>query len=120
MVIKCALSVPEESIESYARQLSELPPLPGYITKKGPYINNREGAVHQIITLYHFNKSRLTEAQEIISKHLGFWRDLPGFTLSVHIYGPRPYHLNLEKGGEIKKYPGLSSMVECAPVFLTS
>ena len=116
MVIKCALSVPAESINYYARQFSGLAPLPEYVSKKGPYVNHKEGSPHQIITLYHFNKSQFAEAQEIISKHLGSLRGLPGYTLSVHIYGPRPYHLILEKGGEIKKCPGLNPMVGPAPV----
>jgi len=117
MIIKCALSVPEDSIGFYARQFSELPPLPDYITKKGPYINNKEGAAHQIITVYHFSKFKLSEAQEFIFRHLDPLRGLPGFSLSAHIYGPRPYHLILEKGGEIGKWPGLiSPMVGSAPV----
>ena len=120
MVIKCTLSVPAESIKYYARQFSELPRVPEYINKKGPYVNNKEGSAHQIITLYQFNKSMLTETQEIISDHLGPFRGLPGFTLSAHIYGPRPYHLILEKGGEIKKCPGLNFMVGHVPVSMTA
>ena len=104
MVIKCALSVPAESIKDYARQFSELPPLPEYISKKGPYVNNKEGAAHQIITLYHLNKSKLMEAQEVIFKHLGSLRSLPGIILSAHTYGPRPYHLILEKGGQMSAH----------------
>jgi len=120
MVIKCVLSVPAESIKYYARQFLELPPLPEYISKKGPYVNNREGSPHQIITLYHFNKFKLTESQEIISNHLGSLRGLPGYTLSAHIYGPRPYHLILEKGGEIKKCPSLNPTVGHVPVSMTA
>ncbi len=96
MIIKCALSVPKESIKFYARQFSELPPLPEYISKKGPYITDQEGAAHQIIIIFHFNKSKLREAQELISKNLGSLWGFPGFRLSAHIYGPRPYHFILE------------------------
>lgn len=85
MVIKCALSVSLESIKYYARQFSELPPLPDYINKKGPYVNNKEGAAHQIITIYEFDISKFTEAWECISKELDVFRCIPGFTLSVHV-----------------------------------
>lgn len=105
MVIKCTFLVSRERIRDYPRQFSGLPPLPEYIIKKGPYVNNREGAVHQVIILYKFDKSKFAEAWENISKQLDFLRGLPGFTLSAHTYGPRPYHLTLEKGEEIKKYP---------------
>ncbi len=103
MIIKCALSVPAESIKYYAQQFSELSPLPEYISKKGPYINDKEGAAHQIITIFHFNESKLGETQEFISKHLDFLQGLPGFSLSARIYGPRPCHVRLrEEGGRLR------------------
>jgi hypothetical protein len=102
MVIKCTLSVPLESIKNYARQLSELPPLPDYINRKGPYMNIREGGNHQIIIIYKIDKSKFGEARENISKQLRSLDGLPEFTLSAHTYGPRPCHLILEKGQEVK------------------
>ena len=95
VVIKCTLSVSLETIKYYARQFSELPPLSESITKNGPYVNNKEGAAHQIIIIYEFDKSKFAEAWENISNQLHSLRDIPGFTLSAHI---------LEKGREVKVY----------------
>jgi hypothetical protein len=95
VVIKCTLSVSLETIKYYAGQFSELPPLPEYINKKGPYVNNKEGAAHQIIIIYEFNKSKLAEAWANISNQLQSLRGVPGFALSAHM---------LEKGREVKVY----------------
>jgi hypothetical protein len=94
MIIKCTLSVSQESIKYYAKQFSDLPPLPEYIIKKGPYVNNKEGAPHQIIILYEFDRSKLAEAWENILKQIDSLRGVPGFALSAHM---------LQKGREVKQ-----------------
>ncbi len=85
MIIKCILSVSLENVRYYSQQFSELPPLAGYITQKGPYVNNKEGASHQIITLYEFERSKLKEAWKNILKQMDSFCGIPGFTLSAHI-----------------------------------
>ena len=84
LVIKCTLPVPFEHISPYFKKISELPPLPEYITKRGPFINNRIGDKNQIIIIYDFDESRLAEAWKFISDQLDLFRDLPGFTFSAH------------------------------------
>ena len=84
MVIKCTFSIPLESTRDYARQLVELPPLPEYINKRGPYIKGNGGAGNQIITIYEFDQSKLSEAWENISKQVDAFRRIPGFNLSAH------------------------------------
>ena len=84
MVIKFTLPVPLEEIWPYIKKILELPPLPEYITKRGPFINNGEGDKNRIITLYDFDESRLIEAWDIIFKQVRIFRDLPGFTFSAH------------------------------------
>ncbi len=101
MLIKCSFLLSREGVRDYLRQFSDSPPLPEYIIKKGPYINNSKGGFRQVIILYSFDKSKFEVARECISKQLGSLRGLSGFTLSARIYGPSPYHLTLEKGEEI-------------------
>ncbi len=43
MLIKCSFLLPRESFRDYLRQFSDSPPLPEYIIKTGPYVNNKEG-----------------------------------------------------------------------------
>jgi hypothetical protein len=120
MVIKCSFLISLESVGHYAKHFADSPPLPEYIIKTGPYVNNKGGGVYKIIILYKFGKSKFAEAWENISKQLGCFGGLSGFTISTHIYGPHPYHLTLEKGEEIKKYPGRGSMEASASVLRTA
>jgi hypothetical protein len=84
MLIKCTLSVSLKNIAVFAAKLSELPPLPGYITRRGPSIHRGIGGDGRIDTIYEFDESRLAEAQEFISNHLDLFRDIPGFSFSAH------------------------------------
>lgn len=95
MVIKCTFSIPLKSIKDCASQIMALPPLPEYITKRGPYINDASDASSEIITIYEFDKSRFAEAYENISKHIDVFRGIPGFTLSAKL---------LTKGREVKPF----------------
>ena len=95
MVIKCTLSFSLESIQYYASQFSELPPLPEYIIKNGPYVNNKEGTDQQIIILYKFDRSKLREAWTNILKQMDSLHGIPKFALSAHMLG---------KGRELKNY----------------
>jgi len=96
MIIRCTFSVPFERIKDYAREVSELSSLPEYITKRGPYIKEAPGAGSKIISTYDFEKARLVEAWEAISKQFDRFHRIPGFALSAHI---------LEKSKEVKRYP---------------
>ena len=84
MVIKCTLSVCLKNIGGYARKLSELPPLPGYIIRRGPFVSDGVGGDDRVITIYEFDKSRLADAWQIISDQLDVFQDIPGFTFSAH------------------------------------
>jgi hypothetical protein len=96
MMIRCTFSVPFEKIRDYAKEFSELSSLPEYITKRGPYIKETPGGGSKIIISYDFDKARLAEAWEVISKQFDIFHGLPGFSLSAHI---------LEKSKEVKRYP---------------
>ena len=84
MVIKCTLPFPLKVILPYLEKMSELPPLPGYITQRGPFSNNDVRDKNRIIIVYDFDESRLAEAWRIISDQLDVFRDIPGFTFSAH------------------------------------
>jgi len=95
-MIRCTFSVPFERIKNYAREVSEISSLPDYIIKRGPYIGDAAGAGSKIIITYDFEKARLVEAWEAISKQLHRFHRIPGFALSAHI---------LEKSKVVKRYP---------------
>jgi hypothetical protein len=124
MIIKCTFLLSPENGMDGCKQASDVPPLPEYIIKKGPYLNNRKGTFHQLIIVYKFDKSQLGVAWKCICEQLDSFRGLPGFTLSAHIYGPRPFHLSLNKERPVKSlmryYPNDEgdSAVEMAPIHL--
>ena len=95
MMIRCTFSIPFEKIRDYSKELSQLSSLPEYITKRGPYIRDVAGEFSKIIISYDFEKARLAEAWEAISKQCDRFHGMPGFALSAHI---------LEKSKEIKRY----------------
>ena len=85
MVIKCIFSIPLKSIRDYARQVTELPPLPEYITIRGPYIHDAVGVGNQTITLYEFEESKSAEAWKSIFKQLDAFHSVPGFSFAAEI-----------------------------------
>ncbi len=100
MDIICSFSTSREGISRCVRQFIDLLPLPGYITKNGPYVKNGEGEKREITICYEFDKSKFAEAVENICKQLGSFRDGPEFVLFADLDNPHPY-LILEKSGEV-------------------
>ena len=91
MSIKFSFSIPLKSIKECAKKVIGLPPLPEYITKRGPYIHN---AV-KIMVVYEFDKAKIEEARGIISRHFEAFQGIPGFILHSPIPG---------KDEELKSY----------------
>ncbi len=100
MIIQSTIPVSLNSLCDYAKKIRGLPPLPGYITKRSACFN-KQGAVHQILILYAFDKSKFPEAMEYICKELSSLRDVCEFSISAHLFGPHPSFLTLEKSGEV-------------------
>jgi hypothetical protein len=84
MVFITILSYPPGGAKEIGKRFLELPPLPTYITRKGPYFSSEVGAGVKSISIYEFDQSRLSEAREIILNRLGKFFDIPGFTYSAH------------------------------------
>ena len=95
MIIKFIFSIPLKSIRDYARRVMELPPLPEYITIRGPYNNDAVGAGNQTITSYEFDESRSAEAWKSVFKQLDTFHAVAGFTFAAE-------KLSKEKG--LEKY----------------
>ena len=84
----------------YAKQFNNLPPLPAYITKTGPYVQNEKEGDPHIMICYEFDNSKFLEAMENICKHLSSFRELPEFALFADLYTPHSCYLIIEKAGE--------------------
>ena len=86
MVIVNIISYPTESAKEMGKRLMEQPPLPAYLTVKGPYVSPEVGAGMKAIAIYEFDKSKLSEAYEVIAARNTKYFGVPGFTFSQNIW----------------------------------
>ncbi len=63
-----------------------MPPLPDFMTMKGPYINSAAGQGFRSILIYECDRSKLAEAMEIVADRLTRYFDVPGYTYSSNIW----------------------------------
>jgi hypothetical protein len=84
MVIIGIMSYPPESANEMAKRLLAQPALPPYITMKGHYIGGevREGI--QSISIYEFDDSKFSEANEFVAARITRYFGVPGLTYSMH------------------------------------
>ena len=85
MLIRFALSAPTKRIKDFSRKITRLPPLPEYITRRGPYIKGGTGMRSQIVILYEFDKLNLAKTWENISRNWDEFCGIPGLALSAHL-----------------------------------
>ena len=84
MVIIASVAYPPESVNEIAARFVEMPPLPDYITLRGPYISSLKGEGVQTISLYEFeDQSKLAEALAFVGSRMVTYYGVPGFTYSV-------------------------------------
>jgi hypothetical protein len=89
MVIRLTFSIPLKRIKDYARSVTEMPPLPDYLRKRGPFVDNGKDAANQIVMMYECEKSKLVEACKYIFKQLDAFHGVPGFTFSAYLLEER-------------------------------
>ena len=83
MVIRFTVSIPSRRIKEFTGQIAKSPPLPEYITKRGPYINGGVGARNRIVVIYEFDKSNLAKAWLNIFNQWDAFGGTPGITFSA-------------------------------------
>ena len=67
MVIISMESFPPESANEMGKRFLESPPLPAYMTMKGPYVSFEVGVGIKDLNVYEFDQSKLKEALEVVS-----------------------------------------------------
>ena len=86
MVIIGMNSFPPESANEIGKRFLELPPVPDYITMKGPYIHSMmEGGI-QGVEVFELDKAKLAEGVEYVSNRYVRYFGIPGFRYSVTPY----------------------------------
>ena len=74
---------PLGSSKEVGKRYAQLPPLPQYVTLKGPYFHSEVGLGIKSITLYEFDASKIQEVGEAIRSRVAKMIDVPGYTFSV-------------------------------------
>jgi hypothetical protein len=86
MVIIGIMSFPPEQSKEIGKRFLEFPPLPAYMTIKGPFISNESGVGVKTITIYEFDQSKTREAIEFVSNRYTTFYSVSGFTCSVNAW----------------------------------
>lgn len=86
MVIITEATYPPASAKDAGKCFKELPPLPDYITMRGPYIQSATGAGIRGMVVYECDRSRLAEAIEVIGDRITKYFDVPGYTYSMDVW----------------------------------
>jgi len=83
MVIMGMTSYPTESSKELGKRFTELPTLPPYLTRKGPYVSSELGSGIKTISIYECDPSKMAEATEFIGNNYARFIGVPGFTYSI-------------------------------------
>ncbi|NTW17376.1 MAG: hypothetical protein HGA41_07970 [Syntrophaceae bacterium] len=86
MVSVTFASYPPESVQEFAKRFIAQPPMPAYITMKGPYVSSDVGVGIKTLVIYEFDKSKMAEAIQIITARYAKYFGVPGFTYSQQIW----------------------------------
>jgi hypothetical protein len=86
MVIISLVSYPPEQSKEVTKRFGELPPVPSFMTLKGPYFSGEVGVGTKAIILYEYDQTKTKEAMEYVGTRLAKYFGVPGFTYSVNIW----------------------------------
>ena len=86
MVIIGTNSFPPESANEIGKRFLELPPLPDYLTMKGPYVHGMmEGGI-QGVEVFELDKAKLAEGVEYVTNRYVTYFGIPGFRYAIAPY----------------------------------
>ena len=83
MVTITRISFPTESSKEMGKRFMDIPPLPTYITRKGPYIHGELGVGIQLISLWEYDPSKMAEATIFLGNYYAHFFGVPGYTYNI-------------------------------------
>jgi hypothetical protein len=86
MVIIAASSYPLESAKEVGKRLLEMPPVPSFMTLKGPFLDSEVGTGVKSINLFEFDRTKTAEAMDYVLARMANYIGVPGFTYSVRVW----------------------------------
>ena len=86
MVIIAFNSFPPESSTEVGKRLMQLPPVPPFMTLKGPFLISEVGTGIKSIVLFEFDQTKTGEAMEYVTNRCMKYIGVPGLTYNVAIW----------------------------------
>ena len=86
MIIISESLYPLESSEEIVKIFSEMPPLPDFISLKGPYARFILKSRIKSISIYEFGDLEFAKAFEYISSRISSCNGVTGFTYNIRIW----------------------------------
>lgn len=86
MVIISDVSFPQESAHAVGKCFLELPPVPDFMTLKGPYIKGIGKDGIQAFEIYELDKSRVAEGIEFVTDRCVHYFGIPGYVYETNVY----------------------------------
>jgi hypothetical protein len=83
MVIVSVVSYPPESAKQLAERFMNAPTLPGYMQRRGPYIDSETNTGVSTMSIFELDKSRLAEGLEFVANYMAHFFGVPGFTYEI-------------------------------------
>jgi hypothetical protein len=83
MVTIGMISCPTESSKEMGKRFMDIPPLPAYIKRKGPYVGSELGVGIRLISIWEYDPSKMAEAVEFIGNYYAHFIGVPGFTYTI-------------------------------------
>jgi hypothetical protein len=95
MVVITENVFPPESAKGIGKAFLGLPPLPEYITMKGPYIlSDTEMGIRSIL-IYECDNSKIAEALQFVADRVTNYFDVPGYSYAVNAWFEAPEALKM-------------------------
>jgi len=86
MIIIPEILYPLQSSEEIVKRISELPPLPDFISLKGPYARFLSKNRIKSLIIYEFDELEFSKAFDFIVRRLNSCEDIVGFSYNVRIW----------------------------------
>ena len=86
MVIIGKISFPPESAKEIGKCFSKLPPLPDYMTMKGPYVRGMMKRGILGMEIFELNNDKLAKGLEYVTNRYSTYFGIPGFKYNIAPY----------------------------------
>lgn len=95
MVIIGDISFPQESASDVGKRFLELPPVPDFMTLKGPYIKGKKEYGIQALEIYELDNSKVAEGLEFVTSRCVSYFGIEGYIYEINVYFEATEALNM-------------------------